>query len=180
MKDPVSFHPSVLCIISRPRCPPSTSLCLVAASSRPKVSQAPFDTQSVSPLTMSRAHLPALAKLEERSKLRAIWSRSSGSAQKASTAWRSLTGADDIDVYSETGQSSGKLEALLADTAIHAVIIALPITSQPDIILKALRAGKHVLSEKPVGASVEDARKLVRTYEAEFRPRGQVRRPCVT
>jgi predicted dehydrogenase len=39
--------------------------------------------------------------------------------------------------------------------------LALPIVSQPAFIKKALAAGKHVLSEKPVAPSIADAAKLL-------------------
>jgi predicted dehydrogenase len=57
----------------------------------------------------------------------------------------------------------------LGRSDIHCVIIALPITTQPDIILQCLAAGKHVLSEKPVAASVADALKLIKNYETMYK-----------
>lgn len=69
---------------------------------------------------------------------------------------------------------SGDLDTLLERDDIAAVVIALPITSQPDIILKALGKGKHVLSEKPVAPDVEQGLDLIRQYEAQYKPKGLV------
>ena len=62
-------------------------------------------------------------------------------------------------------------EELFALPDLDAVLISLPIDAQPAYVLEALRAGKAVLSEKPVGPSVAVARKLVRDaarYEAPW------------
>ena len=53
-------------------------------------------------------------------------------------------------------------EALLADPDIEAVLLSLPIHLNATWVMKALRAGKHVLCEKPVAANLEEARRLVR------------------
>lgn len=52
-------------------------------------------------------------------------------------------------------------EALFAAPDIDAVFISLPIEIQPNFVLEALRAGKAVLSEKPVAASVSQAKALI-------------------
>jgi hypothetical protein len=74
-----------------------------------------------------------------------------------------------LDVY----HGDDGLDELLKRDDIHAVIIALPIPKQPEIVEKALRAGKHVLSEKPIGPDVASAKKLVEMYESEFKNKGQ-------
>ncbi len=51
---------------------------------------------------------------------------------------------------------------LLSDPRVEAVVVATPVQSHFEIALAALRAGKHVLVEKPMTATTEQARILVR------------------
>lgn len=48
-------------------------------------------------------------------------------------------------------------QALIADPAVDAVTIATPDFTHTPIILAALKAGKHVLSEKPLATTLEEA-----------------------
>jgi len=59
------------------------------------------------------------------------------------------------------------LEALLSLPDIDAVAIATPVATHAPLTLAALRAGKHVLVEKPLAASVPEAEMMV--AEAERR-----------
>ena len=47
-------------------------------------------------------------------------------------------------------------EALLADKAVDIVLCATPNDSHKEIVIDALRAGKHVVCEKPVALSLDD------------------------
>ena len=58
---------------------------------------------------------------------------------------------------------------LLRDHRIDAVAIATPVSTHFDLGMQALRAGKHVLMEKPMTANVEEAMRLV--DEADLRRR---------
>ncbi len=51
--------------------------------------------------------------------------------------------------------------ALLRDPDIDGVILATPTSYHRDLALQAIEAGKHVLVEKPIAGSVEEARELV-------------------
>ncbi len=58
------------------------------------------------------------------------------------------------------------VETLLARNDVDAVAIATPVGTHGPIGLAALEAGKHVLLEKPMAASVREAEELVNTADA--------------
>jgi predicted dehydrogenase len=58
-------------------------------------------------------------------------------------------------------------QGLIDDPMVDAVVIATPVHTHFDLALAALRAGKHVLVEKPIASSAEQAQILI--DEAEVR-----------
>ncbi|GAA6023877.1 hypothetical protein JCM10207_000512 [Rhodosporidiobolus poonsookiae] len=119
----------------------------------------------------TKAHLPAIAGTSS-FKLVAVYSRSLSSVNTFIEATKQYSStAHELDVYSEDPSTEG-LDALLARSDISTLVLALPITTQPAIIEKALRAGKSVISEKPVAPSLDEAKRLISLYEREFKPRG--------
>src|SRR5690349_19041548 len=52
-------------------------------------------------------------------------------------------------------------QELINDPAIDAVVIATPVSTHFDLASAALRAGKHVLVEKPLAAKSDHARQLI-------------------
>ncbi|GAA5917754.1 hypothetical protein JCM6882_001315 [Rhodosporidiobolus microsporus] len=117
------------------------------------------------------AHLPAIAATETLH-LSAIYSRSLSSVNALLSAARTHSSTSHaLSVYSEDPSTEG-LDALLARADIHTVVLALPITAQPAIIERAFRAGKNVVSEKPVAPSLAEAKRLIELYEREYRPLG--------
>jgi predicted dehydrogenase len=59
-----------------------------------------------------------------------------------------------------TVRATDSWDAVLADRAVTAVAIATPATTHFDLVRAALEAGKHVLVEKPLTASVAEGQKL--------------------
>ncbi|PGH08526.1 hypothetical protein AJ80_07846 [Polytolypa hystricis UAMH7299] len=118
------------------------------------------------------AHIPAL--IENKGTLLAVYSRSTKSANSVVDEVSKLGGqTSGIDVYSDEEASRG-LDELLQRTDIDAVIVVLPIPTQPDVVLKCLAAGKHVLCEKPIAKDVATGRALVQEYEKTYAPKNLV------
>lgn len=111
-------------------------------------------------------HLPAVNASKDLT-LKAVYSRSLKSAQ-------SLETDSGVDLYSDDSdpKADRSLDNLLSRSDIHAVIIALPIKNQAEYIRKALTAGKHVLSEKPVAENVQEGKDLIDWYESQILPKG--------
>ncbi|POS75411.1 oxidoreductase family protein [Diaporthe helianthi] len=94
--------------------------------------------------------------------LKAIYSRSLKSAKETSQLLPASHSA--VDLYSEDSGPAKSFKDILSRSDIVGVIIALPIRNQPAFIEAALKAGKHVLAEKPVGTDVASAKKLILWY----------------
>ena len=75
----------------------------------------------------------------------------------------------------EFGLRACSVEALLADPAIEIVLNLTVPTAHVEVGLKAIAAGKHVHSEKPLGVNVAEARRLMEA--AEPKPCGSAARP---
>lgn len=94
-------------------------------------------------------------------------------------ALRTLIG--EVDLVAVANRTRAKAEAFARDfdvpyvaanaqelfslPQLDAVMLSLPIEQLPKHVLLALRAGKHVISEKPIAGSLADARKLVQAAE---------------
>lgn len=80
--------------------------------------------------------------------------------------WRSIKGnfgpqgtqmdLSGIDRYSE-------LDEMLADPSIDMIDVCLPPSWHADVAVAALKAGKHVLCEKPIALKLADADRMVKT-----------------
>ena len=57
-------------------------------------------------------------------------------------------------------------DELLSDASVEAVAIATPVSTHHELALRALRAGKHVLLEKPMTRTTEEADELIRVADA--------------
>jgi predicted dehydrogenase len=67
----------------------------------------------------------------------------------------------------EFGVPARSVDALLADPAVEVVLNLTVPKAHVGVGLKAIAAGKHVHSEKPIGADVAEARKLVEAAAAK-------------
>lgn len=94
--------------------------------------------------------------------LKAIYSRSLKSAQDVAGTIKDVA---QPDLYSADSGQGKTYSDLLIREDITAFIIALPIVAQPEYIEAALSRGKHVLSEKPIAPTVEEAMKLLQYYK---------------
>ena len=114
------------------------------------------------------AYIPALASNTSDVTLHTVWSRSQVSAQKV-TAKATEAGLNPATLHGDEG-----LSQILSDKSIDAVMIVLPISAQPALVIKALKAGKHVISEKPVAKDIKTAREIIEVYENEYQPKGLI------
>ncbi|KAL2152878.1 hypothetical protein VTH82DRAFT_4033 [Thermothelomyces myriococcoides] len=108
-------------------------------------------------------HLPAIEAAPSLT-LKAVYSRSQKSAEALAAASRDPS---SVAVYFDSPALEGRsLDDLLRREDVAAVSVVLPILQQPAVVEKAIRAGKHVLSEKPVAGTVADAVRLIDWYES--------------
>jgi predicted dehydrogenase len=97
-------------------------------------------------------HLPGLALCPE-VRVTALCDADAATLERA----RQQTGATIV---------SNDFEQIVTRDDVHAVIIATPNHTHVPVALAALRAGKHVLCEKPLALNVADARRLAEAAEA--------------
>lgn len=66
-----------------------------------------------------------------------------------------LTGTYDV------AQATNDIRRVLDDPLVHAVAIATPASTHAGVAIEAMRAGKHVLIEKPLAPSVSEAQRVI-------------------
>ena len=96
---------------------------------------------------INRRLIPPI-RASKRSTLAAVASRELAKAQAYAAEW-------------EIPRVFGSYEELLASNEIDAVYISLPNHLHAEWTVNALRAGKHVLCEKPFAVSVEEVDRMV-------------------
>ena len=110
---------------------------------------------------MGMIHYLAAGKLVNAGKVTALCSRD---RKKLNGDWRGIHGN-----FGPSGEMMDlghvkkyeRLDDLLADPDIDLVDICNPTSLHPETAIKALRAGKHVLVEKPIALRMEDADAMV-------------------
>ncbi|KAL2631603.1 hypothetical protein R1flu_016289 [Riccia fluitans] len=103
-------------------------------------------------------YVPAFKALTHFATLRAVWSRSQETAMEGALLVKEYS----PDVQAKWGEEG--LEEIFADQSIHGVTLVLPAQVQLDVVIRALKAGKHVLQEKPVGTNVAEIRNALKQY----------------
>lgn len=66
-------------------------------------------------------------------------------------------------------KATGRLEDVLEDPNVHAVLIATPVSTHYEIAKRAIEAGKHVFIEKPMTHTSEEAASLIALAEKHNR-----------
>jgi predicted dehydrogenase len=107
-------------------------------------------TAVVGPGRIARAHLVALRNNQDIAELAAIV----GLPHEAD---RTRALAEEFAASS----ASDSLDEVLADPSIGAVVLTLPNHLHRPVAVKALEAGKHVLVEKPLANTLEDADEMI-------------------
>jgi len=91
---------------------------------------------------INRALIPVL-KSSPRSRLTTVASRNLATAEEYAREW-------------EIPRAHGSYEALLEDPEVHVIYNPLPNSLHAEWTIRALRAGKHVLCEKPLAMTVDE------------------------
>ncbi len=86
----------------------------------------------------------------------------SASAVLYAVASREAARAESFRAAHGFGVAYGSYQELIDDPLVEAVYIATPHTSHLADTLAALRAGKHVLCEKPLGVTAQECRRMVK------------------
>lgn len=105
-------------------------------------------------------YIPRLSEISDLVSVKYIWSRSQESAEEAvGVAHKYFP-----QVEAKWGESG--LDDIILDTSILGVAVVLAGQTQVDISLKLLKAGKHVLQEKPAAVSVREAETALSCYNS--------------
>ncbi|MDD9268315.1 Gfo/Idh/MocA family protein [Paenibacillus sp. GCM10023248] len=102
---------------------------------------------------VSKSHLPAVRELSGKVELAALVSRDAAKAEQEASQW------EGVKVYTS-------YEDALQDPNIDACLLLLPHDLHAEYAIQALRAGKHVLVEKPMAMNVQEAEAMVAAAEA--------------
>nr|XP_043609397.1 uncharacterized protein YMR315W [Erigeron canadensis] len=103
-------------------------------------------------------YLPRLAEISNLVLLKAIWSRSQKSSNEA------VDIAQKVFPNVECKYGDDGLDQIIRDPDIVGVIVALAGQIQVDMSLKLLKAGKHVLQEKPAASSISEVETALSSY----------------
>ena len=100
----------------------------------------------------SKPHLEALRQLEGKVEIAGVYNRSQSRAQEVAAQY-------GVPVFDS-------IDAIAADTSVAAVILVTPPDQRETLVKTFAAAGKHILTEKPIERSSEQATALVEICEA--------------
>ncbi|WZY94767.1 hypothetical protein YC2023_067096 [Brassica napus] len=104
-------------------------------------------------------YIPRLAEISDLVNLKAIWSRSEESAKGAvEVARKHFPGV-------ECKWGDEGLNEIIQDSSILGVAVVIAGQTQVEMSLKMLKAGKHVLQEKPAAASIGEIETAMTSYK---------------
>ncbi len=106
-----------------------------------------------------QAHVPALLALPERFRVVAVYSRTRAKAEAVAARF-----PGDVAVATDPAD-------VLARDDVEAVDVVLPIPLLVDTVERALRAGKHVVSEKPVAPTSAAGEQLAEVHRRDHAER---------
>ncbi|CAN6181788.1 unnamed protein product [Urochloa humidicola] len=105
-------------------------------------------------------YIPRLREIAHLVVLKAIWSRTEESAKAAAELARDF--APEIECkWGDAG-----LEEIMGDSSIMGVAVVLAGQVQVELSLKMLKAGKHVIQEKPASGSTTEAETALSIYNS--------------
>ncbi|XP_043693568.1 dTDP-3,4-didehydro-2,6-dideoxy-alpha-D-glucose 3-reductase [Telopea speciosissima] len=107
-------------------------------------------------------YIPRLSEIADIVDVRAIWSRSEESARAAVELARKFF----PNIECKWGDEG--LDGIIRDSSILGVAVVLAGQTQVDISLRLLKAGKHILQEKPAAVSNNEAETAISSYNAFF------------
>jgi myo-inositol 2-dehydrogenase / D-chiro-inositol 1-dehydrogenase len=96
--------------------------------------------------------------LEERATIYGVYDTNKASIDAAVETFKSVSGNRVLKVYSS-------LENACNDPEVDGLIIATPNFSHLEILKTAIKSGKHILLEKPMATTIQDAREIVKIAE---------------
>lgn len=105
-------------------------------------------------------YIPRLAEISDLVRVKAIWSRTQESARGAVE----MAQLHFPEVECKWGDQG--FDDITRDTSILGVAVVLAGQTQVDISLKLLKAGKHVLQEKPAAASLSEVETALSCYNS--------------
>ncbi|MCO5548874.1 hypothetical protein L7F22_002336 [Adiantum nelumboides] len=100
-------------------------------------------------------YVPRLREVQNLVSLSTVWSRT----EEAAKSFLPLVKDFALSVEARWGVEG--LQSIFQDKSIQCVVVVVAAQAQVEITLQALRAGKHVLQEKPASSSVSEAIKAL-------------------